>query len=57
MYCGRVECVTAMGLVQQVTVRVGDASVRIFDGRTDTVVDEVCRFDIDPDALQVWPLE
>ena len=54
---GRVESVIAMGLVRQVTVRVGNASVRIFDGRAETAPGDVCSFDIDADALQVWPLD
>ena len=57
MYRGRVESVVATGLVRQVTLRAGDAHVRIFDGHTDAPLGEVCRFDIDPQSVQVWPLE
>ena len=55
-YRGQVESVAAMGVGRQVTIRVGDARVRIFDGRTDGPLDETCGFDIDPHSVQVWPL-
>jgi len=57
MYRGRVESVVATGLVRQVTIRAGDAHVRIFDGHGDVPLGETCRFDIDPQSVQVWPLE
>jgi len=56
-YSGRVESMTTMGLVRQLVVRVGNASVRMFDGGKYAAPDAMCRFDIDPDALQVWPLD
>lgn len=56
-YRGPVESVASMGVGRQITVRLGDAHVRIFDGETDTVASETCIFDIDPNSIQVWPLD
>lgn len=54
-YCGVVETVTSAGVGRHVSVRLGEASISIFDGRTETVPTGQCRFDIDPYAIQVWP--
>jgi molybdate transport system permease protein len=55
-YQGAVESVTSMGIGRQVTIRLGNASVKVFDERMDASVGDLCRFDIDPYAIQVWPL-
>jgi len=56
-YQGRVDGVASMGVGRQITIRLGDARVRIFDGQTDAPVDAECSFDIDPNSIQVWPLD
>ena len=56
-YVGRVEDVSTTGLECQVMVRFGDVTVRISGTRADHAPGEVCRFDIDPEAVQVWPLD
>jgi ABC-type Fe3+/spermidine/putrescine transport system ATPase subunit len=55
-YRGVVEGVTPVGIGGHVTVRLGDALIRIFDGRTDAASAGQCDFDIDPNSIQVWPL-
>ncbi|HET8995767.1 MAG TPA: hypothetical protein VFN42_03790, partial [Acetobacteraceae bacterium] len=55
-YQGRVEAVAQMGVGRQITLRFGDARIRIFDGETDAPPDDPCRFEIDPHSVQVWPL-
>jgi molybdate transport system permease protein len=56
-YRGLVEGFASMGVGRQITVRLGDAHVRIFDGQSDPVPSETCAFDIDPNSIQVWPLD
>jgi ABC-type Fe3+/spermidine/putrescine transport system ATPase subunit/ABC-type sulfate transport system permease component len=56
-YRGRVDSVASMGVGRQITVRLGDARIRIFDGQTDSSLDGECNFDIDPNSIQVWPLD
>ena len=56
-YRGYIESVASMGVGHQITVRLGDARVRIFDGHTTPPSSEACSFDIDPDSIQVWPLD
>ena len=56
-YQGRVEAAASMGIGRQVTIRFGDASVRVFDGKTAGPLGEFCAFDIDPNSVQVWPLD
>jgi len=56
-YHGRVDSVASMGVGRQITVRLGDARVRIFDGQTDSSLDGECSFDIDPNSVQIWPLD
>jgi ABC-type Fe3+/spermidine/putrescine transport system ATPase subunit/ABC-type sulfate transport system permease component len=56
-YQGQVDGVASMGVGRQITVRFGDARVRIFDGQTDAPLDAVCDFDIDPNSIQVWPVD
>jgi hypothetical protein len=46
----------AIGIERCVTIRFADVHVRIVAGTTDVVWGALCRFDIDPEAIQVWPL-
>jgi ABC-type Fe3+/spermidine/putrescine transport system ATPase subunit/ABC-type sulfate transport system permease component len=55
-YHGVVASVTSMGIGRQVAIRLGDASVKVFDERMEASPGDLCRFDIDPHAIQVWPL-
>ncbi len=55
-YLGFVEGVTSTGIGRHITVRLGDARIRIFDGRLLAAPAAQYRFDIDPNAIQVWPL-
>jgi ABC-type Fe3+/spermidine/putrescine transport system ATPase subunit/ABC-type sulfate transport system permease component len=53
-YRGTVEDLGAAGLERFLVVRVGEARVRIVGGRP-VARGAPCRFDIDPEAIQVWP--
>jgi len=55
-YCGVVETVTSAGIGRHITIRLGTASIRIFDGHTECNRAGQCNFDIDPNSIQVWPL-
>ena len=55
-YRGVAEAVTPAGVGRHVTVRLGHARVRIFDGQTETSPAGPCSFDIDPYSIQVWPI-
>jgi molybdate transport system permease protein len=55
-YQGTVEGVTSLGIGSHVTLRVGDARVRILDGHSHPESGSPCNFDVDPDAIQVWPV-
>ena len=55
-YCGVVEAITSAGIGRHITVRLGTASVRIFDGHTECNRAGQCSFDIDPNSIQLWPL-
>jgi ABC-type Fe3+/spermidine/putrescine transport system ATPase subunit/ABC-type sulfate transport system permease component len=56
-YQGRVDGVVSTGIGRQITVRFGDAVVRIFDGQSDSPLEAECSFDIDRNSIQVWPLD
>jgi ABC-type Fe3+/spermidine/putrescine transport system ATPase subunit/ABC-type sulfate transport system permease component len=56
-YRGSVAHVTPMGIASQVAVRVGDATTRIVDGPSELSEGDAVRFDLDPDSVQVWPLD
>jgi molybdate transport system permease protein len=56
-YRGLVCATLASGMERHLAVRVGDALVRISAGRTAVAPGDSCRFDVDPAAIQVWPLE
>lgn len=56
-YQGQVCGVFAAGMERHVGIRLGDTLVRIAAGRTPGAPGDTCRFDVDPAAIQVWPLE
>lgn len=55
-YPAEVQGVTLIGIGRQITVRVGDARIRLVDGGFPARRGDPCRIDIDPDAIQIWPL-
>ncbi len=55
-YTAAVESVTVSGIDRQITVRLGDASLRLLDGDCPARPGDSCRVDIDPHSIQVWPL-
>ena len=56
-YEGFVEAVTYMGSGHLIAVRFGDALIDIAAGYIDPPPGSTCRFDIDPDAVRIWPLD
>ena len=56
-YEGAVETVTRVASGHQITLRFGDASIDAAAGYVDPPPGSACRFDIDPDAVRIWPLE
>ncbi len=56
-YQGTVESVTAVAAGQQIGIRFGDALIYALAGYADRPRGSACRFDIDADAVRVWPLE
>ncbi len=56
-YEGTVEAVIRVASGHQITLRFGDASVDVAAGYVDPPPGSACRFDIDPDAVRIWPLE
>jgi molybdate transport system permease protein len=54
-YQGRIEGVVALGIGYQVIIRLGDADVTSFQSRADWVQGSLCRLDIDPYTVRVWP--
>ena len=56
-YAGVVEAVTRVASGHQITLRFGDASIEVAAGYIDPPLGSVCRFDIDPDAVRIWPLD
>lgn len=56
-YHGVVCGVLGIGMERHLSIRLGDAVVRISTGRATCAPGDPCRFDIDPAAIQVWPLE
>ncbi len=55
-YPAEVESVALNGIDRQITVRLGEARIRLLDGRFAARRGAPCRVDIDPDAIQIWPL-
>jgi ABC-type Fe3+/spermidine/putrescine transport system ATPase subunit/ABC-type sulfate transport system permease component len=56
-YQGQVESVTTVGLQHQFVIRLGDALIAAIGDSAAFVGGDICRFDIDPAAIQVWPLD
>jgi len=56
-YAGVVEAVTRVASGHQITLRCGDASIGVAAGYIDPPPGSACRFDIDPDAVRIWPSE
>jgi molybdate transport system permease protein len=54
-YQGQVEQVFPIGVERQIAIRFGDTLIRAVAGCSDLTA-SACRFDIDPDAVRVWPL-
>lgn len=54
-YQGRVERSISIGMGRQITIRFGNAVLQGLAGNADCAVGSVCRFDIDPDAVRIWP--
>jgi hypothetical protein len=56
-YEGTIEAVTRIASGHQITLGFGEASIEAAAGYVDPPPGSACRFDIDPDAVRVWPLE
>lgn len=56
-YQGTVEAVTRVASGHYVALRFGDASIEVAAGYVELSPGSVCRFDIDTDAVRIWPLE
>ncbi|HEY2529356.1 MAG TPA: ATP-binding cassette domain-containing protein [Xanthobacteraceae bacterium] len=56
-YQGLVESVITVGVGCQIAIRFGDALVHALAGYADLVCGSSCRFDVDPDAVRIWPLD
>jgi ABC-type Fe3+/spermidine/putrescine transport system ATPase subunit/ABC-type sulfate transport system permease component len=54
-YCGIIEDLVPLGMGSRITVRLGEARIRVRDNRLHRAGETCCRLDIDPDAIQVWP--
>jgi molybdate transport system permease protein len=55
-YHGVVDGIVSLGLERQVIVRLGETRLRGLAAGTVARSGSACRFDIDPEAVQVWPL-
>jgi ABC-type Fe3+/spermidine/putrescine transport system ATPase subunit/ABC-type sulfate transport system permease component len=55
-YDGVIEAVTHVASGHQIAVRFGDARIDAAAGYVDPPSGSICRFDIDPDAVRIWPL-
>jgi hypothetical protein len=56
-YQGRVERAVPVGTGRQLTIRFGKSLVLALVGSADVPCGSACRFDIDPDAVRIWPLD
>ena len=54
-YRGSIEKLIPMGVGRQITVRIGDTRIRVWDEQSSSFSHGLCRFDIDPYSVQVWP--
>ena len=55
-YQGQVESVTPIGIERRVGLRFGNAVIHALAGSMEQSSGAACRFDIDPDAVRIWPL-
>jgi molybdate transport system permease protein len=56
-YRGLIEVVRPVGVGRQIVIRFGDAQVSALAGYADHSPGSACRFDIDADAVRVWPTD
>jgi ABC-type Fe3+/spermidine/putrescine transport system ATPase subunit/ABC-type sulfate transport system permease component len=56
-YEGRVERVVPVGVGRQMAIRFGKSLILALVGYAELSCGSACRFDIDPDAVRVWPLD
>ena len=56
-YQGRIESVVSIGVGRQIAIRFGNALIHALAGYAYHEAGGACRFDIDPDAVRVWPLD
>lgn len=55
-YEGRVERIIPVGMGRQLAIRFGKSLVHALAESTELSCGSACRFDIDPDAVRIWPL-
>ncbi len=55
-YDGVIEAVTHAASGRQIAIRFGDARIDGAAGYVDPPRGSTCRFDVDPDAVRIWPL-
>jgi ABC-type Fe3+/spermidine/putrescine transport system ATPase subunit/ABC-type sulfate transport system permease component len=56
-YDGVVEAVTHVASGHQIAIRFGDTRINAAAGYIDPPCGSACRFDIDADAVRIWPLD
>jgi ABC-type Fe3+/spermidine/putrescine transport system ATPase subunit/ABC-type sulfate transport system permease component len=56
-YGGKVESILPVGVGRRVAIRFGPSLLYAFAGFNDYARGSACRFDIDPDAVAIWPLD
>ncbi len=55
-YRGLIENVVPMGAERRIAIRLGNSIVHALSGNAEYEGGSVCRFDIDPGAVRIWPL-
>lgn len=56
-YWGRLERVVPVGTGRQLAIRFGKSLILALTGYAELPCGSTCRFDIDPDAVRIWPLQ
>jgi molybdate transport system permease protein len=56
-YSGTIEAVRHVASGHQITIRFGETAIDVAAGYIDPPLGSPCRFDIDPDAVRIWPLD
>jgi ABC-type Fe3+/spermidine/putrescine transport system ATPase subunit/ABC-type sulfate transport system permease component len=56
-YRGQIETVLAVGAERQIAIRCGETLIYALAGHEDYPSGSLCRFDIDPNAIRIWPLD